>query len=364
VPRLLAIAPPGLEPAVARELAALGHPSGVVNPGHVAIKVHDLPAVATLCHQARTPARLLLPVVKGPAPTLDELARLVRSGDWSRFLDRKDSVEVSVTKSQARIRRQDAVEKKVINAISDAMRSTRPRRLRRRPVTQHLRVRLEGKQATISIDVGGGLLHKRGWRKATGRAPLRETLAASLLVLAGWTPDEPLLDPFCGAGTFPIEAALMASQRSPFVGRTLACNYWPALADWRSPNAQTVPIRVPIIGSDHSAEALVRSRDNAHRAGVSVQWIAADVARIQAPSDPGLAVCNPPYGKRLGNDSGSVQGVFKALGRALRGPLAGWRALFLCPNARLAGQVDRDAFQITTFPNGGLRVGVWAVEPE
>lgn len=362
MPRLLAIAPPGLEPAVAQELTDLGHTGLQVQPGHVALKVADLAAVAELCHRARTPARLLLPLAQGHARTLEELARLVRGIDWTPYLDRKDPISVSLTKSNARIRRKEAAEKKVKNAIADAMRKPGPRRVRRAPTEQTVRVRLDGDKAVLSIDVGGGLLHKRGWRTDTGKAPIRETLAASLLVLAGWTPDEPLLDPFCGAGTFPIEAALLASGRSPFVGRMLPCVRWPALSEWRPPKGPRQAPAVSITGSDHSGHAIERSRENARRAGVSVPFNKVDIAHIESPSEPGLVICNPPYGARLGKDDGAVRGVYKALGRAMRGPLAGWRALFLAPNARLAALVDREAFQITTFSNGGMRVGVWGLE--
>ena len=362
--RLLAMAPPGLEPAVARELTLLGH-DVVVNPGHVALTVDDLAAVASLCHRARTPARLLLPVAQGHARTLDELARLVRGADWSPYLDRKDEVAVQVIKSQARIRRKDVAERKVTHAIADALRKARGTHARRPPVEQLVRVRLERDQAVVSIDVGGGLLHKRGWRTDSGKAPIRETLAASLLVLAGWTSDEPLLDPFCGAGTLPIEAALMGAKRSAFVGRSLPCTRWPALAGRRPPRVPAAAggFARSIQGCDHSERAIERSRANAQRAGVSVSFKQVDVAKVEAASDPGLVICNPPYGARLGKDDQAVRGVYKALGRSLRGSLSGWRALFLAPNPRLAGLVDRDAFQITTFSNGGMRVGVWGLDP-
>jgi putative N6-adenine-specific DNA methylase len=334
----------------------------VVRPGHVALTVADLSAVATLCHLARTPARLLLPVAQGPVRTLDELARLVRGADWSPYLHRKDRVDVQVSTGKTRIRRKDAVEKKVKHAISDAMRARRGRPLRRPPVEQLVRVRLDEHQAVVSLDVGGGLLHKRGWRTDSGRAPLRETLAASLLVLSGWTREEALLDPFCGAGTFPIEAALMGARRSPFVGKTLPCTRWPALCDWRMPRTAKGTPALAIHGSDHASRAIERSRENARRAGVSLSFEQVDIAHIEAKSEPGLVICNPPYGARLGKDDQTVRSVYKALGRSLRGELAGWRALFLAPNARLAGLVDRDAFQITTFSNGGMRVGVWGMD--
>ena len=362
MPVLHAIAPPGLEPVVARELAELGHRARVL-PGQVHVDVGGPSAVAELVHRLRTPSRVLFPLAEGPAATLDQLARLVRSVDWAPYLTRNTECRVSVVSRGSRIRRKDTAQKKVELALRDAqrrMRATRPTNARS-AVSQHVRVRLDGARAVVSIDAGGDLLHKRGWRTTAGKAPLRESLAASLLVLAGWAEDEPLLDPFCGAGTFCIEAALYAARRSPYVGRTLACAQWPAVSTIRLP--EPVSVAVPLFASDQSERAVALTRENARRAKVSLQARVVDIRDLDAPAPHGLVIANPPYGARLGQSERSVEGVYRALGRALRGPLAHWRALFLAPSERLARAVDRQAFCITTFSNGSRSVGAWALEP-
>ena len=361
MPHLRAIAPPGLEPVVARELADLGiQPE--LQPGHVLARIDGPEQAARLAHRLHTPSRLLLEVVRGPVATLDQLARLARSADWTPFLQRRTPLRVSVTARGSRIRRKDTAVKKVEHAIADALRKPGPfKRGGGAPIEQHVRVRLDGGQGVLSIDVGGDLLHKRGWRRQVGKAPLRETLAASLLILAGWSGDEPLLDPFCGAGTFCIEAGRMATERGPFVGRRLACAAWPAVG--ALPRARTQPLEVTLFASDQSPRAVEQTVANARTADIDVVASTADVRDLQAPAPAGLLIANPPYGARLGTSEASVAGVYKALGHALRGPLAGWRALFLAPSERLAAAVDRRAFQLTRFSNGSRTVGAYGLDP-
>lgn len=361
---LLAVASPGLEPIVAREIEQMGK-RPTVRPGHVRFQVATLAEAAHACRMLRTPGRLLLPVARGRASNLEQLASIARKADWSLFLRPRDEIDVAVTSTQSRIQRKDAAAKKVQLAIRDSFRGralpplqTRTRR------TQHIRVRLDGDEVILSVDVGGDLLHRRGWRQEAGKAPIRENFAASMLVLAGWDGDEPLHDPFCGAGTLPIEAAMLALGRSPFVHREFAWEGWPALA--KSPLARDGFGKgfVSISGSDHHAPTVERARANARLAGVSIEFWSADVADLQPPAPHGLLVTNPPYGGRLGSSEDSVGGVFRNLGHLLRGPFQGWRALFLATSPQQAYLVDRSVKQLTTFSNGGIRVGAYAYEPE
>jgi putative N6-adenine-specific DNA methylase len=296
----------------------------------------------------RTPARMLLELSSGRARSLQDLGDLVAEIDWAPFLDRRMPLAIHV--SGARLGRRDVVEKKVAHVLEARLRKGRPGPP---PPEQGVFVRV-AEDVSVSLDVGG-LLHKRGWRTEQGKAPLRENLAACLLVAAGFTDDRPLLDPFCGSGTIPIEAALLAAGRSPFTrDREFAADAWPCATRVKEAPGGRHGV---VAGSDSSASEIDRARRNAQRAGVAVELDVRAVDRMERIGDAGLVVANPPYGERLGKD---VRGVYAAFGRVLRERLADWDAVFLAPDERLAAAVDRDAERITTFQNGGIRVGVYA----
>jgi len=362
MPKWTLTLPPGLEPVALRELEGLGV-RAKSTPGALLFEA-ELAAGALLARSLRTANRLSCEVLSGRARSLEELAAVVREADWRPFLRLRDEVELSTHTARSRLSRKDMVEKKVLNAIHDQLRgggvralpASRPHR------QQRLQIHLEDDQLRISIDAGGERLGVRGWRQAQGKAPLRENLAASRLLLAGWDGDEALLDPFCGSGTIPIEAALLASGRPPGTGRPYAYEAWPVLqggaAPRPSPARRSTPA-APIVGSDRHGPALADAHQNAERAGVSIQLVQADVSEPPVPASAGLVLTNPPYGMRLGNQ---VAGVYRALGRALQGPLSGWRAMFICPDAELARMVSPRVFPITSFSNGGTRVTAWALD--
>lgn len=356
MPDWTAIAHPGLEPVVARELEEAGV-AVQLEPGAVTFSA-DLAQAAALAHRLRTPDRLLVTVARGPARSYEQLSALVRKADWTRYLRPHGSVEVRATARASRLHHREAVQKKVELALRDALRGAGPPH-RGASLTQRVQVRLDDDVATLTVCAGGELLHRRGWRGHAGKAPLRENLAASLLIAAGWDGDEALLDPFCGSGTICIEAALLAQGRSPFVGRRLACSEWPAMRRGLPADRSPAPLQVPIVGADREPRALTAAQAQARAARVSVGWLHLDVAEVEAPAPTGLVVANPPYGKRLGDD---VRGVYATFGHTLRERFGGWRACFIAPSPDLARRVDRGVMQLTTFHNGGTPVGVYALE--
>ena len=228
----------------------------------------------------------------------------------------------------------------------------------------------EGK-AALSADAGGELLHRRDWRQEISRAPLRETLAAGLLTLAGYAPDRPLRDPVCGSGTLVIEAALAARSVAPGLGRTFAAEHWPRAArdDWsgRRDRLRAVvrPRAIaPIVGSDVNAGSLGTARRNARRAGVlaDIQLDRTDVAvAVAGASGPGLVVGNLPYGRRV-DARGGLEDFDAALARTLSRAFPGWRKAFLVDDeARLARAGGTAPHRVHRLVNGGLPVvlGVW-----
>jgi putative N6-adenine-specific DNA methylase len=237
-----------------------------------------------------------------------------------------------------------------------------------------LLLRVAEGRASLSADAGGELLHRRGWRQETSRAPMRETLAAGVLALAGYAPDRPLRDPVCGSGTLVIEAALVARSIAPGLGRSFAAEHWSGAAgvDWAGRRDQlraAVRPRAPasIVGSDLNAGALGTARRNARRAGVleDLQLERVDVAGANpGTSLAGLVVGNLPYGLRVGAHAG-LEAFDAALAQALAERFGGWRkALLVDDEARLARAGGREPHRIHRLVNGGIPVvlGVW--EPE
>ena len=351
-----AIAHPGLEAVVARELADAGR-APVLDRGAVTFQA-SLEDGAALAGRLHTPDRLLLRVVQGPARSYEQLAALVRRADWTPYLRARMPIEVAVSSRKSKLRHRDAVSRKVERALADALRGAGPTPKGKLP-TQRVQVRLDEDHAEVSICAGGELLHRRGWRSRAGKAPLRENLAASLLFIAGWEPGEALLDPFCGSGTLPIEAALLAQRAGPFVGRTLACAAWPACKGPAAPPRRPGAADELLVGSDREPKALAAADAQGRAAGVLVRWQHLDVREVEPPAPTGVVVTNPPYGRRLGEN---VRGVYVTFGHVLRERFAGWRAVFLSPTPDLARRVDRHAERITAFSNGGTKVGVYGLE--
>lgn len=226
-----------------------------------------------------------------------------------------------------------------------------------------LMVRGEGEVWTVSADTSGEPLHRRGYRQEVSRAPLRETLAAGILLLAGYDGEAPLVDPMCGSGTFLIEGAWMSMHRAPGLGRAFAFESFPGFdaAAWtaRKEKAAAEALSAPraaLRGFDLNAGALGTARRNARRAGVTLALERQDVRTLAAPpGGPGLLVANPPYGKRVG-EAEDLPGLYRALGATLRQGFRGWRVALLVPE-------DRGLLQALGLPearslpvrNGGLR---------
>jgi len=236
-------------------------------------------------------------------------------------------------------------------------------------------LRVADGRAVLSADAAGELLHRRGWRQETSRAPLRETLAAGVLALAGYAPDRPLRDPVCGSGTLIIEAALMARSVAPGLGRMFAAEHWPRASrdDWSGRRdrlrAHVRPrAPAPIAGSDLNAGALGTARRNARRAGVlaDLQLDRSDVASaVAGMSAAGLVVGNLPYGRRV-DARGGLEAFDAALARTLRvGFPAWWKALLVDDEARLTRAGGTPPNRVHRLLNGGLPVvlGVWESSP-
>ena len=216
----------------------------------------------------------------------------------------------------------------------------------------------------MSADASGELLHRRGYRLETAKAPLRETLAAAMLAGAGWDGAAPMVDPMCGSGTIPIEAALLARRVPPGMARRFAFMRWPGFdqSAWeqlvrqaRERMLQRAP--VPILGSDRDAGAVAASAANAERAGVAgdIQWRRAAISAMAPPPGRGWIITNPPYGVRVG-ERRELRDLYAQLGNVARRCCPGWEVAFLAAHPELERQTGLEPAVRFTTENGGIRV--------
>lgn len=332
-PLLFAVCPPGLEPVVAAELAEHGFAEIEAGRGGVTFRGDALRANRVLA----TATRVLQRVATFPAKNFKQLQARTREIDWSGF----GGLTPQATCRKSRLYHSGAVEERLAAVVP--------------PGPGALLARLERDVCTLSVDTSGERLHRRGWRVETGAAPLRETLAASILRLAEWQPGVALYDPMCGSGTFLIEGAVRAAGVAPGAQRTFACEGWLPEA----PMPTFTPVPTAIVGGDRSAPAVGAAQRNAERAGVVVDLRRGDARNAEPPAETGLLVCNPPYGRR----AGGVAGAYDRLGALLRGPFAGWRAAVLVPDRASGKRLGRTPTATHRLKNGGLSITLVICDP-
>ena len=224
-------------------------------------------------------------------------------------------------------------------------------------------VRLVDNVCTISVDSSGALLHRRGYRLDTAKAPLRETLASGMLLASQWDGSSPMIDPFCGSGTIAIEAALMARHLPPGRQRRFAFMEWPGFdpGTWERMLAESVPpgvIALPkLIASDRDAGAIRAARANAQRAGVaeSIEFSTRSISAIEPPPGPGWVVTNPPYGVRTGSQR-DLRNLYAQFGKVLRATCPRWQITMLCSSPILLSVTGLKFDEERTVDNGGLKV--------
>jgi putative N6-adenine-specific DNA methylase len=310
----------------------------------------------------RTATRVLVRVAKFEATTFKDLERHAKRVNWGRYLAPGAEVEFAVTSKKSKLIHTGAIEERLRSATPDGGRATGGRR---REISQLFVVRVIRDEFEISADTSGELLHMRGYRQAIGKAPIRETLAAALLIAADWNGDTPLVDPFCGSGTIPIEAALIARRIAPGSKRTFAALNWPGAdrAIWMSlfkeARAGELPKSpVPILGSDRDAGAITAATANAERAGVAadIQFEKRAVSAAESPGgDRGLIATNPPYGVRA-SPKADMRNLYAQLGNVARKQFAGWRVALFSAQPRLTSETRLETTELFHTTNGGLKV--------
>lgn len=349
---------PGLEKLLATELAELDVDCEVEEGGVIIPATQR--ALARVHTGSRIAGRVLVRVGEFHATNLEELAARVRQLPWRAVGESGQPVEVEASCSASRLRFREVVAEKTRLAVIDALRGPRLSVLppSKTPIGVH--VRIVEDVATVSVDASGERLHLRGWREATAKAPLRENLAAAVLRSAGWRPGMPLVDPMCGAGTFPIEAARQAAGLSPRIGWTYPCARWSDRnpAAWaEAERAIPAAVSTPILAADRDAGAVRATTANAQRAKVNIKVLNSPLEELEAPSAKGLLIANLPYGQRVA-EGGDLDAMYARWGHVLRERWSGWRCAFLAADPRKLGRLDRRIEIVLRFENGGTPVVV------
>jgi putative N6-adenine-specific DNA methylase len=361
---ILLVTAPGLEPALAEEAREAGFAVSNRITGGVVLR-GGWPEVWRANLSLRGAARVLVRMGAFHAAHLAQLDKRSHAFPWEAFLRPDVPVEVEVTCRKSRIYHSKAAAQRITIAITEELGA---------PVSDDaeviIKARIENDLVTLSIDTSGELLHKRGSKQAVAKAPMRENMAALFLRMCGYDGREPVLDPMCGSGTFVIEAAEWAAGLTPGRNRSFAFEKLATFdeAAWgamRSGTPDAVP-PVKFFGSDRDAGAVSASQANAARAGVShlTRFEKKSVREITPPpGPPGLVICNPPYGTRIGEEKKLVA-LYAALGVSLRERFAGWRVGLITSNHRLARATGLP-FGKPSAPvlHGGLRINLFRTPP-
>lgn len=366
------VAPPGLEHALRAEALACGFSAPKALPGGVAFKGRWQEVWrANLVLRGAT--RVLVRVANFPVTHLSQLDKKAHQINWSALLPLGISVKVDTSCRKSKIYHDRAASERIEKALVDEISAVVPEDASQAEIA--VKVRIEKNLCTISLDTSGDSLHKRGHKSATGKAPMRETLAALFLREMGFDGSQPVLDPMCGSGTFVIEAAAWAAGLMPGRDREFAfeklASFDPEtfkeFKDRGSLTFKDFKVLTPrFFGSDRNAGAVENSRKNAQTAGVTeiTRFTHAAISDLQRPDcEPGIVIVNPPYGERIG-DKKQLFALHGRFGQVMMERFSGWRVGIITSDAGLA-----KATKLPLHPpgppidHGGLRVKLHQTDP-
>jgi putative N6-adenine-specific DNA methylase len=361
--------PRGLEQVLGRELAALAAAGVNAVDGGVHF-TGDLPLGYAANLHSRVASRVLWRVGQAryrAANGDQDIYEAARRIDWPALFSVERTLRVNVSAIKAPVKSLDFITLRVKDAICDVFRAHPASRGKRPDIytqTPDVRVHafLTAADVTLYLDLSGEPLFKRGYRREAGEAPLRENLAAGMLALSGWTPEVTLLDPMCGSGTILCEAAQIAANRAPGIGRAFGfekllgfdLKTWDALRE-TAYAAENNSIKTNIYGSDLRGDALALARANLEELDLAekVALKQANVFEMPAPALSGIIVTNPPYGVRM-EDRDQLAAFYPQLGDALKKRFSGWTAYILSSDMQLAKGIGLAASKRTPLFNGAL----------
>jgi putative N6-adenine-specific DNA methylase len=368
--KLVATCARGTEGAVRGELASLGMKHLKGSRGAVTFEGR-MEAGMRACLWSRTAMRVLAPLASFPCPDAAALYDGVRTVDWTEWLNVKTTLAVDATGTAPGLHHTGFVALKVKDGIVDSLRDAlggRPDVDTRDPDVRIV-LHLSRGQAELSLDLSGAPLYRRGWRNTVTEAPLKETLAASMLALGEVAADRPFLDPLCGSGTLAIEQALSARRIAPGLGRVFGFQRWPRYrGEWQSSwdrmkeeaRGTILPrAPAPIRASDRDEEALDAARRNARAAGVEadIEVLLAEARTVEPFGEGGTICTNPPYGERIGGQPLQLAGFYRGLAEAFQ-RFHGWSVLVLSGNPLLERNLGMRPEWTHRLWNGPLEVNL------
>lgn len=354
----------GLESFTARELKRLGFETKTQD-GRVSFEGRP----EDVCRAnmfLRTGERVLITVGEFEAYSFDELFEKTKALDWAELLDRHAAFPVTghTLKSQlASVRDCQAIIKKAIATSLSGKYGTEW--LEEDGVVYQIRFNIYKNKVSIMIDSSGEPLHKRGYRIKSNKAPLRETIAAAMVMLSYWRFEDVLCDPFCGSGTIPIEAAAFKRNIAPGIGRSFAAESfhfikneaWEQAREEARSNERNLELR--IMASDIDEECIKISKENAERAGVAgdIDFKVLNALDFRSEVSGGTIMCNPPYGERIG-EKAECEELYKALGKLYKG-LDRWALYLLTSNEGFEGLFGKRADKRRKLYNGMIKCNLY-----
>jgi putative N6-adenine-specific DNA methylase len=353
----------GLEALVARELKDLGYKDQIVENGKVTFTA-DLNAICRTNLWLRTADRVRLKVGEFTATTFDDLFEQTKALPWPEIIppdaafpvDGKSvqSTLFSISDSQA------IVKKAVVESMKNRYKTSW---FKENGPLYRIEISILRDIATLTIDTSGAGLHKRGYRQAGSGAPLRETLAAALVLIARWQPGTTLIDPFCGSGTIPIEAALIGQNIAPGMNRNFAAEDWPTVPKsfWHEARRETHDLLdsnqiLDLSGTDINPAAIKNARFSAAEAGVGdlIHFQVRPFSELSSKKKYGKVICNPPYGERLGNQK-EVESLYQEMGKIYK-TLDTWSWYTLTAHENFEKLFGRRASKRRKLYNGNIKV--------
>lgn len=356
----------GLEAVLKKEITDLGYEITLVEDGRVTFE-GDAEAIARANVFLRTAERVLLKVGSFTAVTFDELFEKTRALPWERYIPRDGKCWVAKASSiKSKLFSPSDIQKIMKKAIVRRLQEEYD--LGQQLLTETgsrypLRVFLFKDQVTIGIDTSGDSLHKRGYRTLTSKAPITETLAAALILLTPWKKDRILVDPFCGSGTFPIEAAMIAANMAPGMNRSFLAESWRNLVPrkhWYNAVDEATEllddsVEVDIQGYDVDGEIVRAARENAKRAGVDhlIHFQQRPVSELSHPKKYGFIISNPPYGERI-EEKKNLPELYRQIGERFR-ELDSWSMYLITSYENTEKYIGRKADKNRKIYNGMMK---------